>query len=195
MALSVLQKIVENLQKSLFFTVMVDETTYVSNVEQVVICLRWVDENFEAQEEFVFFEVASTGAEIIYAAITDVFLRLNIAISKVCGQCYDGAATMSGSKSGVVTRMCAAEPCAVFTHCYGHFVNLACGDAIKHCKLMRDALDTSYEIIKLIKKSLAREVIFKRLKAEMDTDSPKCWNPCSLSNKMDSQSSFFEEHP
>ena len=31
---------------------------------------------------------------------------------------------------------------------------------------------TSYEIIKLIKKSPAREAIFKKLKAEMDTDSP-----------------------
>ena len=104
MALCVLRNIAENLQKSMFFTVMVDETTDVSNVEQVVICLRWVDENFEVQEEFVaLFEVASTGAEIIYAAITDVFLRLNLAISKVHGQCYDGAATMSGSKSGVVT--------------------------------------------------------------------------------------------
>ena len=68
--------------------------------------------------------------------------------------------------------MCAVEPRAVFTHCYGHSLNLACGDAIKHCKLMWDALDTSYEIIKLIKKSPAREVIFKKLKAEMDTDSP-----------------------
>ena len=36
---------------------------------------------------------------------------------------------------------------------------------------MQDALDTSYEIIKLIKKSPAREAIFKKLKAEMDTDS------------------------
>ena len=152
----------ENLQKSLFLTVMVDETTDVSNVEQVVICLRWVDENFEVREEFVgLFEVASTGAEVIYAAITDVLLRLNLAISKIRGQCHDGAAAMSGSKSGVVTRMCAAEPRAVFTHCHKHSLNFACGDAIKHCKLMRDALDTSYEFIKLIKKSPAHEAIFK----------------------------------
>jgi len=35
-----------------------------------------------------------------------------------------------------------------------------------------DALDTSYEIIKLIKKSPAREAIFKKLKAEINCDSP-----------------------
>ena len=64
---------------------MVDETTDASNVEQVVICLRWVNENFEVQEEFVgLFEVASIGAENIYTAITDIFLRLNLSIDAGC---------------------------------------------------------------------------------------------------------------
>ena len=173
MALCVLREIAGSLQSASFFTVMVDETTDASNVEQIVVCLRWVSEKFEVQEEFVgLYEVASTGAEIIYAAITDVLLRLNLAVSKVRGQCYDGAATMSGAKSGVVTRLCAAEPRAVFTHCYGHALNLACGDTIKQCKLMQDALDTTHEITKLFKKSPARDAIFKRLKEEMASDTP-----------------------
>ena len=47
MALRVLREIAGSLQSASFFTVMVDETTDVSNVEQVVICLRWVSEKFE----------------------------------------------------------------------------------------------------------------------------------------------------
>ena len=149
---------------------MVDETTDVFNIEQVVVCFRWVNENFKIQEEFVgLYEVASIGTENIYAAISDV-CTLNFPISKVRGQCYDRAAALSGSKSGVVTRLSAAEPRAIFTHYYGHTLNLACSDAIKHYKLMQDALDTSYEFIKLIKKSPAHEAIFKKLKAEMDTE-------------------------
>ena len=35
---------------------------------------------------------------------------------------------------------------------------------------MQDALDTTYEITKLIKKSPARDAIFKRLKVEMASD-------------------------
>ena len=63
---------------------MVGETTDVSKVEQVVVCLRWVSEQFEVQEEFIgLYEVAMTGAEVIYAAITDVLLRLNLFISKL----------------------------------------------------------------------------------------------------------------
>ena len=51
-------------------------------------------------------------------------------------------------------------------------LNLACSDAIKQCKLMHDALDTTHEITKLIKKSPARDAAFKWLKEEMASDSP-----------------------
>ena len=52
---------------------MADETTDVSNVEQVVVCIKWLSEKFELEEEFVgLHEVASTGTEVIYGAITDV---------------------------------------------------------------------------------------------------------------------------
>ena len=173
MALRVLRQIIKNLQDTLFFTLMVDETTDVANVEQVVICIRWVNEKFEAEEEFVgLYEVESTGAEAIYSVITDVFLRANLSLSKVRGQCYDGAATMAGAKTGVATRLCAVEPRAVFTHCYGHSLNLACCDAIKRCKLMQDAMDTTNEVTKLIKRSPAREAIFKRLREQMDVHGP-----------------------
>ena len=42
MALHILRKISINLQSTSFYTVMLDETTDVANVEQVVVCLRWV---------------------------------------------------------------------------------------------------------------------------------------------------------
>ena len=93
---------------------MVDETTDVSNIEHIVDCLRCMSEMFEVQEEFIgLYEVASIGTEVIYAAVTDELLWLNLTISKVHGQCYDDAATMSGAKSGVETRLYAAEPRAV----------------------------------------------------------------------------------
>ena len=132
-----------------------------------------MNDNFEVHEDFTgLYQVDSTGAEKIYRVITNVFLRLNLNISKVCGQCCDGASTMSGAKSAVVARMHAAEPRAVFTHCYGHVLNLACADTIKQCELMRDALDTTYETTKHIKKSPCRYAIFNHLKEKMGSDSP-----------------------
>ncbi len=151
---------------------MVDETTDMANTEQVVVCLRWVNEIFEVYEEFVsLYQVDTIHSEKIYKVITDVMLRLNLCMSKIRGQCYDGASVMTGVKSGVVAKLNAAEPRAVFTHCYGHALNLACADTFRQCKLMQDALDTTHEITELIKKSPRRDGIFKRLKEEMASDS------------------------
>ena len=173
MAFRVLQEISASLQSSPFYTVMVDETADVGNVEQVVVYLRWVSEKFEVHEEFLgLYHVESIEAEKLYGAISDVLLRLNLAVSKVHGQCYDGASAMSGAKLGVAARMQAVESKAVFTHCYGHALNLACADTIRQSKLLRDALDTTHEITKLIKKSPRRDAIFKRLNEEMESDTP-----------------------
>ena len=173
MALQVLRSIADCLRQTPFFTVMVDETVDVANVEQVVLCLRWVDGHFIVHEDFVgLHKVDSTGAQMIFNVIVDVLRRLNLPFAKIRGQCYDGAATMAGSKSGVASRVLAEESRAVFTHCYGHSLNLACGDTIKRSKLMKDALDTTHEITKLIKKSPARDATFRRLKEELASDCP-----------------------
>lgn len=64
------------------------------------------------------------------------------------------------------------SPRAVFTHCYGHSLNLACDDTIKGCKAIKDALDTTFEITKLIKKSPARNAAFKRLQSDAGSTCP-----------------------
>ena len=73
---------------------------------------------------------------------------------------------MAGLKSGVAKQLLDEEPRAIHTHCYGHALNLARGDAVKNFKLMKDALETTREITKLIKKSPRRDACFERLKTE-----------------------------
>ena len=125
----------------------------------------------EAHEEFIGLHQVATQATALLAVIHDVLLRLNVSITKLRGQCYDGASSMSGSRGGVATLISEEEPRAVYTHCYGHVLNLACCDAVKGCKSMRDALDTSYEIIKLVKKSPRRDAILQRLKEQIPEES------------------------
>ena len=47
MALHILQQICSDIAKHGFFTIMADECTDVSNKEQFVICIRWVDNTHE----------------------------------------------------------------------------------------------------------------------------------------------------
>ena len=51
-------------------------------------------------------------------------VRMNLSINKIRGQCYDGVSAMKGSKSGDAKQISDLEPRTVYTHCYGHSLNL-----------------------------------------------------------------------
>ena len=132
MALTVLRKLATDFRTSVYFSLMADEVTDSSNREQVVVCLRRVDEDFEAHEEFIgLYKVKETSADTITTALSDVLFRMDLSISNCRGQCYDGAINMSGVRRGVATQLLTEEPHALYNHCYGHALNLAIGDTIK----------------------------------------------------------------
>ena len=75
-------------------------------------------------------------------------------------------------RNGVATQISSEEPRSIFIHCYGHALNLTAGETVKSNKILRDTLDTTFEISKLIKYSPRRDAIFHKLKAEMAPDVP-----------------------
>ena len=172
MALMILRDVVRKVSGK-WYTIMVDETTDLSNTEQMVFCLRYVDDDLEVHEEVIgLYSLDSTSADSILATVQDILLRMNLRIDHCRGQCYDGASNMAGAKSGVAKRLNDLEPRALYTHCYGHALNLATQDVLKGIKVMRSALETVHEITKLIKKSPKRESIFKKFKNVVTAGSP-----------------------
>ena len=53
MALQVLRQVIESMSSSLLLSLMVDETTDVSNKEQLVVCIQWINNSLQAHEEFI----------------------------------------------------------------------------------------------------------------------------------------------
>ena len=98
-----------------------------------------------------------------------MLLRAGLKIHNCRGQCYDGAANMSGSRTGVKSHFLQREPRALFTHCYGHSLNLAVGDALKNNKVCRDALDVAFEVSKLIRFSPKRSAALHDIKVSKMT--------------------------
>ena len=47
---------------------------------------------------------------------------------------------MAGAKSGVATRFKEMNEKCLYTHCYGHALNPAVGDAVKKVSCLSDAL-------------------------------------------------------
>ena len=173
MAHHILRKILSKIHDSPFYAIMVDETTDVSNKEQLTLVIRRIDENLEVFEEFLgMYTLLRTDAGSIVSAITDALLRFQIPMTKIRGQCYDGCSTMAGAKVGVAVKIQEKEPRAVFTHCFGHALNLSVSDTIKQSGIMKDCLDTSYELIKLIKFSPKREAMLCQLKEENESEAP-----------------------
>ena len=103
-----------------------DEATDLSNTEQMILSLRYVDDDLDVHEKVI--GLHSPGVHLCRCncikTVQDI-LRLNLRIDNYRGQCYDGANSMSGSKSGVSTRILDLKPRTLHTHCYGHALHLA----------------------------------------------------------------------
>ena len=170
MATEVLLNISTSLQDSPFICLMMDETIDVPNHEQTKIVLRHVSDKMEVLEELIgIYQVPSIDSETLTKVAKDALCRCNLLLSKLRGQYYDGASAMRGAKSGVAKRILAEEPRTLYTHCYGHSINLAACDAIRGTKVMKDAMETAHEITKLIKHLPRREGIFVHRKPQMVT--------------------------
>ena len=116
---------------------MADEITDASNDEQLVLCLRSVDGDLVSHEDLIgLFKVPNMWADTLVSCIRDALIRINLSMNKCRGQCYDGASNMAGAKTGVSTKIKSEVTWlrAIFTHCYGHSLQLAVGDTIKGIK-------------------------------------------------------------
>ena len=81
---------------------MADESSDISNVQQFVICIRWVDNVFEPHEDFIRLHAVEIANDKNLSLILKVIiLRLGLNRELLRGQCYDGCSTMMGKVSGV----------------------------------------------------------------------------------------------
>ena len=82
-------------------------------------------------------------------------------------KCYeDGASNIADIKNGTATQITKDELCAVYTHCNGHALNLAASDSMRS-KMLRDTLDTTNKMSKLLKFSPRQDTTFERIKSEI----------------------------
>ena len=65
-----MRDVAANIRSAKFYTIMADETADVSNTEQLVICIRWVDDDLNIHEDFIgLHPLAQADAETIVKII------------------------------------------------------------------------------------------------------------------------------
>ena len=118
-------KIVDELQKSSFFSWQIDETTDVATKSQLSIVLRYITEGEVVERFFVFFDVsAGRDAESLKNLIFEAMEPYDFK-NKLVAQTYDGAAVMSSELKGLQSKVKEVATQANFVHCYAHKLNLA----------------------------------------------------------------------
>ena len=130
---AVRQRVIKAVQEATVFAILADETKDVNKIEQLSIAVRYVDiGNASVYERFLtYVPTENQTAEGISGYILDTLECNNLNPKTIVAQGYDGAAVMSGSSSGVQTRIKAVAPYAMYIHCNAHCLNLCLIDCVK----------------------------------------------------------------
>ncbi|GBO09002.1 Zinc finger MYM-type protein 1 [Araneus ventricosus] len=130
-------QIVRNVRKSIFSSILADETTVISQIEQFSLCVRYVeDQSDKIREDFLTFVPVYdvTGAGLANTVL-ETLLILGLDLKKMRGQGYGGAATMREKFRGVQASIKEKLPLALYTHCSSYSLNLFLSDATGCCQL------------------------------------------------------------
>ena len=137
-------QLLDNIRKATWFAILADETTDITNCEQLSISICWVTENYVIHEDFIdLVHVPRITSSVVTEALKDILIQCSLPLAQCRGKAYDGAANMMGHIQGVATCYCCSLLCTL-----PEPLSAGCN---KKCKLIRSALDIVLEICKLIK--------------------------------------------
>ncbi|XP_062512635.1 zinc finger MYM-type protein 1-like [Corticium candelabrum] len=174
MGLCVLRGLLSEIRNARYYSIIADEATDVGHKEQLVVCIRWVDDNFDIHEDTIqLINVPKTDAQTLTTCIKDCLLRCCLPMSQCRSQAYDGAGNMSGYLNGVAAKIQNDVPSALYVHCLAHCTNLCLQTIGRQCQPVRDALDLARSVADLIRYSPKRSSLFQALQAQLPPGSDR----------------------
>ena len=167
MAADVEVQLIKRVQTSPVYAIQLDESTDVSSCAQLLCFIRFIHGG-SFQEELLFCKSLPlrTTAEDIFNLLDAYICDHGIGWENCRGVCTDGAAAMTGRKSGLVTRVQAVAPHAKATHCFIHREALV---AKKIPLDLKKVLTDSVTIVNFIKSRPLNSRLFTALCSEMDS--------------------------
>ena len=120
------ESLLKRLQQTTYYSIMADECTDITTVEELSVFCRW-EEKGKPEEHFLeIIHLRQANAESIYIALVEYLKQKKLQINRIVGMGFDGVSTFSGNRSGVQTRLKTLAPYALFVHCHCHVLQLAC---------------------------------------------------------------------
>ena len=84
---------VKRFHKAPFFSIMADECTDVTTIEELTSCCRWVESGVPEEHFIEILPLKKANAESIYSALVEHCREKNIQLGKLVRMGFDGAAT------------------------------------------------------------------------------------------------------
>jgi Domain of unknown function (DUF4371)/hAT family C-terminal dimerisation region len=169
-SLAALRELIKSIKAAKYYSVMLDETADISAKEQISFCIRVVDSDFCIHEYFFgFYQTDDTRSATLFKCFKDVLTRFDLSFNDCRGQCYDGAANMSGSISGLQTLIRGLEVRALYVHCRAHTLNLVAQDCVENVTEIRNAMNLVQKFVAFARGSPKRLACFNRFQSDEGT--------------------------
>ncbi len=158
-------QLTERLRSCEQFALQLDECTDVSSAAQLLVYVRYLWDS-KIMEDYLFskeLEGRATGEEI-FKMLDTFMVEEKLSWEKCVSVCTDGAAAMTGHRSGVVTQIQAINPKIAATHCMLHRQALASKSMAPD---LHDVLEVVVAAVNFVKSRPLKSRLFAKLCTEM----------------------------
>ena len=168
MAMDIEQQVIEEVKKSPYFAIQLDESTDVSNCTILPCFIRYKGKTDFKEELLCCINLPgrTTGSEI-FTLLNKYFSEKQIDWRNCVGVCTDGAANMTGYRSGKVAKIKEiARKEMLFTHCIIHREYLA---SKKVSPDLKNVLNIAVKIVIAIRSRPLNSRLFQTLCESVDS--------------------------
>ena len=129
------EQVLRKVGKTIFFSILCDEACDVSNKEQLISFVQYVDyDSGKADVKFlvvdnVLKEFQSANADAILGILTKQIEEAGLDKKRLAGPATDGSSVMTGKRNGLAVRLRKDCKLLLNVHCICRRLALACGDA------------------------------------------------------------------
>jgi hypothetical protein len=155
-------KIKDDISKSDFVSIIVDESPDISHREQMSFLFRYVCKSSVVERFVGFFDCSSSRTALLLTEKILEIVDLYDCKSKLIGQSYDNAAVMSGERGGVQKLIREKCPNVLFIPCYAHTLNLVLSRALEKIPDLKSFFGTINRIVRFFNKSSKRTNLLKK---------------------------------
>ncbi|XP_060573920.1 zinc finger protein 862-like isoform X2 [Ruditapes philippinarum] len=126
------QSILDDVKVSPWYSIMIDETTDITVVSEMIIYIRYLKDGVSKTDFIGILPLPDGKADTITETLVTFLTEdLGLQLEKMCALGSDGAKVMVGRQNGVAAQLRRRVPHLVNNHCVAHRLALAVGQAAK----------------------------------------------------------------